>query len=55
MFGAGLAATRGRTNFVLEWLYDLGLASVWSEPLEGLDTARNRSFAVRAGVEYRIR
>lgn len=30
MFGAGLAATRGRTNFVLEWLYGLGLASVWS-------------------------
>ena len=55
VFGAGIAATRGRTNLVLEWLYGLGLANVWSElPADGLDTARNRGFALRAGIEYRV-
>ena len=55
VLGAGIAATRGRTNFVLEWLHGLGLANLWSEPLEGLDAARTRGFAVRAGIEYRVR
>ena len=55
VLGAGIAATRGRTNFVLEWLHGLGLANLWGEPPEGLDTARNRGFVVRAGMEYRVR